>query len=64
MTAQAGERMRRGGWKEEDGVRNGKDGVGGQKMRDGIERVLKEGGNGIGLWIVTPWEETVRTGGR
>ena len=29
-------------------------------MRDGIEEILKEGGNGIGLWMVTLGEERGR----
>lgn len=33
-------------------------------MRDGIERILKEGGDGVGLWMVTLGEERRREGGR
>lgn len=38
--------MKRG---KEDGVRDEEYGMGGQKMKDGIEGILKDGGDGIGL---------------
>ena len=59
VTAPAGGRMGEIG--EEDRARGKEDGVGGQEMRDGIEGILKEGGYGIGLWMVTLVEERGRT---
>lgn len=34
-------------------MRDKEDGVGGQKMKNGINWILKEGGDGIGLWMLT-----------
>lgn len=51
-----------GGWKKMD--REPKKMESGQKMRDGIEKILKEGGDGVGLWMVTLGEERRGKGGR
>lgn len=47
---------------EEDRARDTEDGEGGGKMRDGTESILKVGGNGIGLWMVTLGKEGRRGG--